>query len=664
MKDNRPAAAPEEKTPEIDRVIEKYDVESRFRKYLPNTIWGRLVAAVAICMSVFHLWWASVGVLPEISARAFHLSFILVLIFLLYPAGLSSRKERPSTGDLLLVFGSIAVTGYLLWRYAGLMGGGTLPNNIDYFFAVLACLLVLEGGRRSIGPILPCLALVFVAYAYLGKYIPGDLGHTGYSIPRMLEVFYLSLDGIYGVAIGVSTTFIFLFILFGAFLGQTGMSRFINEISMAAAGRSPGGPAKVAVVASGLMGTISGSAVANVVTTGAFTIPMMKSVGYRPHFAGATEAVASTGGQIMPPVMGAAAFIMAEILNVPYRDIMFAALIPALLFYLACYAGVHLEAVKTGLRGLTQEELPNVRQVLLERGHMVLPLVLIVYLLVQGFTPTFAAFYGIVATVLTSYLRPATRLNLRGLLAALENGARGAIPVVIACAVVGFIVGVSALTGFGLKLGDIIVSMAGGNLFLTLVLAAIACLILGMGMPTTAVYIVAATMAAPALVRLGIEPIAAHLFTFYFGVLSAITPPVALAAFAGAGIAGADPNRVGFTAVRLGIAAFIVPFMFVYAPQLVMQQGTAIQIFGAAVTASIGVIGLGAACARYLLKPLTWPETLFLGAGALALIKPGLYTDIVGVGVFALIYLRQRVGIRSEMKKGFATKSGKLPSSS
>jgi len=643
MKNDQPAVAPEEKKIDIDRMIEKYDVESRFRKYLPNSIWGRIVAVVAICMSVFHLWLASIGALPEIYARSIHLSFVLVMIFLLYPARPISRKDRPSAGDILLVLGSIAITGYLIWRYFDLMSGGTMPNNIDYFFAIFACLLVLEAGRRSIGPILPSLALVFVLYAYFGMFIPGDLGHTGYSIQRILEVFYLSLDGIYGVAIGVSTTFIFLFILFGAFLGQTGMSRFINEVSMSLAGRSPGGPAKVAVVASGLMGTISGSAVANVVTTGAFTIPLMKSVGYRPHFAGATEAVASTGGQIMPPVMGAAAFIMAEILGVPYVDIMIAAVIPAFLYYLACYTGVHLEAVKTGLRGLSQEELPNIKQAILERGQMVLPLIVIVYLLVEGFTPTFAAFYGIVAAVLASFLRPATRLNLRGLLLALENGARGAIPVVIACAVVGFIVGVSALTGFGLKLGDIIVGMAGGNLFLTLVLTAITCLILGMGMPTTAVYIVAATMAAPALVKLGIEPLTAHLFTFYFGVLSAITPPVALAAFAGAGLAGADPNRVGFTAVRLGIAAFIVPFMFVYAPELVIQKGTAMQIFGAVISAGIGVIGLGAACARYLLKPLTWPETLILGMGALALIKPGLVTDIVGLGIFALIYFRQRV---------------------
>ncbi|MEW6661344.1 MAG: TRAP transporter permease [Bacillota bacterium] len=662
MKSNHPAITPEQTAPQIDTVVEKYDVESRFRKYLPGTIWGRLAAAIAISMSVFHLWLASIGILPAIMARAIHLSFVLVLIFLLYPARPSSRKDRPSTADFFLIVGSVIIAGYMLWRYTDYAMSGGFPNNADYLIGALACILVLEGGRRSIGPVLPCLALVFVAYAYLGKYIPGNLGHFGYKIPRLMEMFYLSLDGIYGVAIGVSTTYIFLFILFGAFLGETGMSRFINDISMAMAGRSPGGPAKVAVFASGFMGTINGSAVANVATTGAFTIPLMKSIGYRPHFAGAVEAVASTGGQIMPPVMGAAAFIMAEILNVQYKVVMFAALIPAILYYLACYVGVHLEAVKTGLRGLTEEELPNIRQVLLERGHMVLPLVLIVALLVKGFTPTYSAFYGIVATILASFLRSSTRLSWRGFLAALENGARGAVTVAIACAVVGFIVGVSAMTGFGLKLGDAIISMAAGNLFLTLVLAAITCLILGMGMPTTAVYIVAATMAAPMLVKIGINPIAAHLFAFYFGNISNITPPVALAAFTGAGIAGADPNRVGFTAVRLGIAAFIVPFMFVYSPQLVMQQGTALQIIGASATAIVGVIGLGAAFARYLLKPLSWLETLILGAGALALIKPGLYTDIVGLGGFALIYLRQRAGLSLSAKKDRITKSGKLPS--
>ncbi len=630
----------------IDQIVEKYDVESRFRKYNAGTLWAYVTSAVAISMSLYQLWLASIGILPAIKMRAVHLSFILVLIFLLYPARAGSRRDRPSILDLGLITAAVAIGWYILWRYNSFAESGGFANNTDYYFAAVACLLVLEGARRTVGKVLPILALIFVGYAFFGKLIPGSFGHQGYTITRLLEMLYLSTDGIFGVALGVSATYIFLFILFGAFLGETGMARFINDLSMALAGRSPGGPAKVAVFASGLMGTINGSAVANVATTGAFTIPLMKGVGYRPHFAGAVEAVASTGGQIMPPVMGAAAFIMAEILNVQYRVIMLAALIPAVLYYLACYVGVHLEAVKSGLKGLPPDQLPRGRLVLKERGHLIIPLVVIVYLLVKGYTPTFSAFYGIVAAVAASYLRPATRLSPRGLLAALDNGARGAITVAIACAVVGFIVGVSSLTSLGLKLGDNIISLAGGNLILTLILAAITCLILGMGMPTTAVYIVAATMAAPLLVKIGINPVAAHLFAFYFGNISNITPPVALAAFTGAGIAGADPTRVGWTAVRLGIAAFIVPFMFVYSPELILQQGTPVDILTATITAIVGVVGLGAAGARYLLKDLTWTETIILTIGALALIKPGLITDIVGLGGFVLVYLWQRTHLK------------------
>ncbi|KKM10124.1 C4-dicarboxylate ABC transporter permease [Clostridiales bacterium PH28_bin88] len=632
----------------IERVVEKYDLESQYRKYSKISRWGTITSVVAIAMSLYQLWLASFGVLPAIKMRAIHLAFVLVLTFLLFPASRQSRRDRPTVLDFIFIAGSIASGAYIVWRYNSFAFSGGFANNTDYAFAVLASLMVLEAGRRCIGKVLPILAILFLSYAYFGYLIPGSFGHQGYTVNRILEMLYLSTDGIFGVAIGVSTSYIFLFILFGAFLGETGMARLINEISLAIAGRSPGGPAKVAVFASGLMGTISGSAVANVATTGAFTIPLMKSVGYKPYFAGAVEAVASTGGQIMPPVMGAAAFIMAEILNVPYKVIMLAAVIPAVLYYLACYVGVHLEAVKTGLKGLPADQLPNTRSVLKERGHLLLPLAVIIYFLVKGYTPTFSAFYGIVAAVLVSSLRKSTRLSWRGFLAALEGGARGAITVAIACAVVGFIVGVSSMTSLGIKLGDNIIGLAGGNLMLTLVLAAITCIILGMGMPTTAVYIVAATMAAPTLVKLGLNPIAAHLFAFYFGNISNITPPVALAAFAGAGIAGASPDKVGWTAVRLGISAFIVPFMFVYSPELVFQAGNAGASILAGLTAIIGVVALGAAGARYLLTHATVAETVLLYGVAMGLIKPGLLTDILGLAGLALVYFLQKKRVKSQ----------------
>lgn len=635
---------------DIDKIVEKYDKESAFRKYTGGSLWGIITSAVAIGLSVFQVWAATLGALPAIEMRAVHLAAIMMLIFLMYPARAKAPKNRPTVVDLVLLAGS-ALTGlYIIIRYDAFAFSGGFANTTDYAFGVLTMLLVLEAGRRSIGAFLPVLGVIFLAYAYFGKLIPGSFGHPGYSVERIIELMYLSTSGLYGVAIGVSATYIFLFILFGAFLGESGMATFINRVSMAMAGQSPGGPAKVAVFASGLMGTINGSAVANVATTGAFTIPLMKSVGYRPYFAGAVEAVASTGGQIMPPVMGAAAFIMAEILNVEYKVIMISAIVPAVLYYLACYVGVHLEAIKTGLKGLPRDQLPRFGEVMKERGHLALPLVVIVYFLVAGYTPTFSAVSGIVATIAASMLRKSTRMSWRGLLAALDAGAKGAVTVAIACGVVGFIVGVTSLTSFGIKLGDIIIGMAGGSLMLTLVLSAITCIILGMGMPTTAVYIVAATMAAPALIKIGVLPIAAHLFAFYFGNISNITPPVALAAFAGAGIAGANPNQVGWTAVRLGIAAFIVPFMFVYAPELLIQQGTPLEIMWAIITATIGVVGLGAAGARYLFTNASRLEQLLLFTGALCLIKPGVYTDLAGFVSFALVFIMQKRRLGKELQ--------------
>lgn len=639
---------------EIEKIVEKYDKESTFRKYVRGSTWGIITSVVAIGLSLFQVWAATIGALPAIELRAIHLAAIMMLIFLMYPGRARAPKDRPTAPDLIMVAAS-ALTGlYIMFRYDAFAFSGGFANTTDYAIGVLAMLLVLEAGRRSIGPFLPVLGIIFLAYAYFGNYIPGTFGHPGYTVERIIELIYLSTSGLYGVAIGVSATYIFLFILFGAFLGESGMATFINRISMAMAGQSPGGPAKVAVFASGLMGTINGSAVANVATTGAFTIPLMKSVGYRPYFAGAVEAVASTGGQIMPPVMGAAAFIMAEILNVPYATIMLSAIIPALLYYLACYVGVHLEAVKTGLKGVPREQLPRAKEVLRERGHLALPLAVIIYFLVAGYTPTFSAVTGIAATILASMMRKSTRMSWRGLLAALDAGAKGAVTVAIACGVVGFIVGVTSLTSFGIKLGDIIIGMAGGNLMLTLVLSAITCIILGMGMPTTAVYIVAATMAAPALIKIGVLPVAAHMFAFYFGNISNITPPVALAAFTGAGIAGANPNQVGWTAVRLGIAAFIVPFMFVYAPELLMQKGTPLEIIWAAVTAIIGVVALGASGARYFITHTTRPEQVLLLIGAICLIKPGLVTDIVGFGCLILVFLLQKHRSGRAVPSGFS----------
>ncbi|MCO5387850.1 MAG: TRAP transporter permease [Desulfosporosinus sp.] len=508
----------------VQEFLEKYDKESQFRKFKPKTKLALLVSAIAASFSLFHLWVAGFGTLEAIKLRSIHLTFVMVLIFLLYPARKRRMGNKPGIMDWVMVALSILTGLYMVFANEQLALRGGLPITQDYIMGALGILVVLEAGRRALGKELPILGVLFLLYAYFGEYIPGTFGHSGFSLNRIIAHMYLGSEGIFGVALGVSATFIFLFVLFGAFLGETGMAKLINDLSMAMAGTSPGGPAKVAVVASGIMGTISGSAVANVATTGAFTIPLMKSVGYKPHFAGAVEAVASTGGQLMPPVMGAAAFIMAEFLNIPYKDIMIAALIPAFLYYLAVFAMVHLEAVKTGLVGVSRDKLPIMKVVLKERGHLVLPLIAIVYLLMKGVTPTFAAFYGILVAIGASFLRKTTRMSWRGLLMALEMGAKGSVSVAIATAVVGFIVGVSSLTSLGITLGDNMIAFAHGNLFATLVLTMITAIILGMGMPTTAVYIVGATIAAPALLKLGIAPLAAHMFVFYFGNISNVTP--------------------------------------------------------------------------------------------------------------------------------------------
>ncbi|GAB6154026.1 TRAP transporter permease [Desulfosporosinus burensis] len=635
----------------VQEMLEKYDKESQVRKFDTKSKIGLLVSAIAVSFSLFHLWAAGIGTLEAIKLRSIHLTFVMVLIFLLYPARKKGMKGKPGILDWVMIALSVAAGLYMVFANEQLALRGGLPITQDYIMGALGILVVLEAGRRALGNELPILGVIFLLYAYFGEHMPGSFGHSGFSLKRIIAHMYVGSEGIFGVALGVSATFIFLFILFGAFLGETGMAKLINDSSMAMAGTSPGGPAKVAVVASGIMGTISGSAVANVATTGAFTIPLMKSIGYKPHFAAAVEAVASTGGQFMPPIMGAAAFIMAEFLNIPYKNIMIAALIPAFLYYLAVFAMVHLEALKTGLEGVPRDKLPIMKVVLKERGHLLLPLVAIVYMLIQGVTPTFAAFYGILVAIGASFLRKSTRMSWRGFLMALEMGAKGSIGVAIATAVVGFIVGVSSLTSLGITLGDNMLAFSHGNLFATLVLTMITAIILGMGMPTTAVYIVGATIAAPALLKLGIAPLAAHMFVFYFGNISNVTPPVALAAFTGAGIAGASPSKVGWTAARLASAGFLIPYIWIYSPALI-AQGSIGEILGALVTATVGIIALACAVQGYMLKTTNILQRILLFVAAFGLIKPGLITDTFGILVLIVVFLWQRIQRNSENTAG------------
>ncbi|QNB45336.1 TRAP transporter fused permease subunit [Thermanaerosceptrum fracticalcis] len=633
---------------QVEQVLKNYDTESRFRKFTSHHV-TRTVAFMAIALSLFHLYTAWTGPLVTLKHRALHTSVVMALVFLLYPFSKKSAGDKLTVVDILLAILSLATGAYILIDYNGIVLRAGMPNNTDLIFAFITLLLVLEAGRRITGKELAILAVIFLAYAYFGRSLPGNLlSHRGYGIKDILDYMYLTTEGIFGIPIGVSSTYIILFILFGSFLDKSGMGQFFNDLAMALAGTSRGGPAKVAVVSSGFMGSINGSAVANVVTTGCFTIPLMKKVGYRPEFAGAVEAAASVGGQILPPVMGAAAFIMAETLGVPYLKIAIAAAVPAVLYYLGIIMMVHLQACKRGLQGIPKEEVPRVWDVLKSRGHLLLPLVGLVYLLVKGYTPIYAAFYSIVLTVLVSALKKETRMSFRDILKALEDGTRTALGVAMSCAIVGIIVGVATLTGFGLKLASAILLVGQGNLFITLVLTMIACLILGMGLPSIPAYIITATMAAPALAKMGVPPLVSHMFVFYFGMLANLTPPVALAAFAGAGIAGANPTSTGIQSMKLALAGFIVPFVFVYSPSLMLINTTWLDAVMVTITATIGVIALAGAVEGYLLTHANALTRVLLLVGALCMIKPGVITDVVGIVVIAAAVLLQRMEIKKK----------------
>ncbi|MFQ5439401.1 MAG: TRAP transporter permease, partial [Paracoccaceae bacterium] len=530
------------------------------------------------------------------------------------------------------------------------------PAQIDIFMGTALLVLTLEATRRSVGITLPFIAIFFILFAVFGPYAPGALKHGGTSWLGLINHLYLTNQGIYGVAIGVMAKFVFLFIVFGVLATRIGLGQFFIDIAMLIAGRFAGGPAKVAIFSSAFMGTISGSSIANTVTTGALTIPAMKRTGYPAHFAGAVEATSSTGGQITPPIMGAAAFIMVEYLEIPLRDVLAAALFPALLHYFGIFIMVHLEAKKLGLRGLRADELPRAWRVLREGWLSIIPLIILVYLILTGRTPDFAAVYGIVACVVVGFLNKINRLTFSDLWCALATGAENTLAVGAAAAAVGVVVGVVTLTGVGFRLGYVVVQTANDfgaffsqiwplsyfaigqwALFFSLVLIAVSCILMGAGIPTTATYIILVSVAAPALAVLSVQPLVAHFFVFYYGVLADITPPVALAAYAAAGIAGSNPFKTGNTAFRLGIAKALVPFVFVYSPSLLLvADGFTWEAFSITLVGAILGIGtMGVAFAGFLIAPLNMAQRIWLGLVSFLFIAPGLPS--MGVGLVLLV---------------------------
>ncbi|MDA7027044.1 TRAP transporter permease [Bacillus sp. CLL-7-23] len=634
---------------EQQKFLEKYDPEAGTRKLAGLA--GIVAFFGLLGFSLFQLYTAIFGVFPAQIQRSVHLGFALGLIFLLFPA----RKNIRQTGkfkiawyDCLLAILGAGVGVYWVINYKTIVTGIGLITTTDFYVGLLAIFLVLEATRRAVGLPITIIAGLFLLYGLYGSYLPGFLSHNGLTLERLVQTMYFTTEGILGTPLAVSSTFIFLFILFGAFLVKTGVGQYFNDLAVAIAGRSTGGPAKVAIFSSALQGTISGSSVANVVTSGSFTIPMMKKLGYKKEFAGAVEASASTGGQLMPPIMGAAAFLMVEFIGgITYWDIAKAAAIPAVLYFTGVWIMTHFEAKRVGLRGLTKEEMPN-RIEVFKKIYLLIPIVSVVILLMSGITVMHAALYSIVLAVIVGFFNRGSRMGLKEIVLALTDGARMALSVAAATAAAGIIVGVVTKTGLGLKLANGLLDLAGGALLPSLFLTMIAALILGMGSPTTANYVITSTIAAPALMLLNVPDLSAHLFVFYFGIVADITPPVALAAFAAAGVAGGEPIRTGINSAKLAIAAFIIPYIFVLSPELLMINAHWYEIIWVIFTALSGMIAIGAGMIGFWMRKVLWFERILALLSGLLLIYPEGYTDLIGLGLFVLLFILQLIWKRDK----------------
>ena len=703
---------------EQEALIRKYDAESNFRNLKGRTAF--LVGLLCVILSLFHVYTAGFGLLNEITHRTLHLSFVLGLVFLVFPRQKPRHKVRawgfgiffssfyifltwqlvnafssqlPSWGGASLYALALMISATALplpqlrghgdnpswvdWPLAIAAGGISLylviffkqifiinvgfPMLSDYLMGLLAIMMVTEATRRTMGETLPVIGAIALLYAVAGPWLPGVLAHRSYDIVRIVEHLYLGTEGIYGIAVGVVATYVFHFVLFGVLAQYSGLGQLFIDLATILAGRYSGGPAKVSVVSSGFFGMISGSPIANTVTTGAFTIPMMKKYGFSPRFASAVEASASCGGQVTPPIMGASAFVMAEMLGIPYSRIILIAIVPALFHYFAILCMVHLEAKRLGLKGIARDKIPQFMQVLKRSWHLMIPLGVMVVLLLMQFTPYLAAFWGIILTVVCSYipvilghfrigeLDKSSTITPRKLIMGLEQGAKSALAIGAACACVGFILGVMTLTGLGFKFSGAVLELSTsiGNtlsplvpfgllspqsctLFFGLVMVAIACIIMGAGIPTTPCYIILASIAAPALNDLGVALVATHFFVFYYGVLADVTPPVALAAYAGAGIGGAEPMGTGLTAFRLSMGKALVPFMFVYAPSLLFINFTWFEFSFAFVSGLLGVFALSVAYIGYFSTAIVRFRKYTLIAGGLFLISPNIIMVVIG----------------------------------
>ncbi|MDB2020379.1 TRAP transporter permease [[Clostridium] symbiosum] len=653
--ENAEAAAGEDRDKEIteadkQELLEKFDKESKTRTFVSPAV-AMAYKIFAILVTLYHLVFASGFWMPEtLKHRSLHVSMILILAFAMYPATKKASRKIIAWYDYILIALSAAVPLYMWLDYFNIINRAGKPNSMDVIIGTLLTLLVLEATRRVCGMALPILGVIFILYSLMGTKqglipvnIPGIFLHRGYTWQKLMSHFFANTEGIYGSSVNVASTYIFLFIAFGEIMNKCGMGKFFNDIANALAGGSKGGPAKVAVVASGLLGMINGAAVAVVVTTGSFTIPLMKKTGYDNEFSGAIVATGSVGGQLMPPVMGAAAFIMAETLGIKYSTLLVSAIIPAVIYYMGILLQIQMRAEKMGMQGTPKDQLPKVGEVMKEYGHLAIPLVFLIYMLFfSGKTVIMAAFYTILFTIVVAQLRPNTRMSLNDIIDAMVASAKSTVSVAIACACVGIIVGVCSITGFALNMASTIIQIGGQSLMFTLMFTMVTCMILGMGLPSIPSYIITSTIAAPALVTLGIPPIAAHMFCFYFAMFANLTPPVALAAFAAAGIAGGSPMKTGWASVKLALAGFILPYMFVYNTELLLLDTPIAKGIQVAITAAIGVFLISVAVEGFLFRKINAVLRILCFAGAYLLIDSGLITDIIGIAICVGIVLLQK----------------------
>ena len=629
-----------------DEILREYSAEDNERQL--NKITGLIVNGFSLFISLFLIYTATFGAFDALKQRSLYLLAAMVILFLVYPAFSKSKKKTVPWYDYLFSLLSFLTCGYVFFNYVEILSRIGISNHTDQLVFVILTVLILEGTRRLVSPALAIVALVFLIYAYFGDKMPGMFRTRSGGLARMTNYMFMIPEGIFGSPLGTAATYVSLFVLFSTFLNECGMSDFIRDVALSLTGHKSGGPAKVAVVSSAAFGTISGAAAANVVGTGTFTIPLMKSVGYPPEFAGATEACASTGGQLVPPVMGAACFIMAEYIGVPYSNIMLAGLIPAALYYLSVFLTVDVRSKKHGLTGLPKDQLPSFKQAMIDRGHLLIPFLAVVFMIIRQYTISRAALIGLILTVLIAPLKKTTRMSFKRMGSALVASGKKTVSFGVSCACVGLIIGVVTLTNVGTVLGNAVLALSQGNLMITLVLVMVMSIIMGMGMPTVAVYIVQAAVTAPVLMKLGIPMLTAHFFCFYFGIIACITPPVAVPSYAAAAIAGCNPGKTGFQAFKMAMPAFLIPFVFVYEPGMLLNGGggSPLDVILCVITAIIGVYLVAIGTEGYLVRDLPkWKAALSLLAGILCIV-PEHITDLLGVAVLVYLYMTEKKALK------------------